>query len=324
MIEAALRLVIHLWLASADAGVAVTPLAAQLARDVGAGQAVAILPTSDGLLAISADGSRRRQLAPGPIKWALVDDRAQAIWFGRAGELWMIDLLGGAATPERLARYRGDEPITVVYGQDRSEQLRLMVSEYDSHLNLELTARPSLEFEAGIYDDEMEEQGRQVRRRLSSVTWDKGARERVKSLATRARGRSLFLPDPPEPPHVTAVPRAGCEQADLCGSAKRLGKTRFFSVITRHSCGDACHLVCELYDSESHLFVDPAKPSRRRKNAFLRDEATSLQDAFIPSSGEGVVVNGALYHFNGGLVAGAKDAALGGGWLGAAWHLPDC
>jgi len=143
-------------------------------------------------------------------------------------------------------------------------------------------------------------------------------------VAKRAQGRPLFLPQPEKLPRIQAVPGAGCEDEDLCGGARRLGKTKFLAVVTNHSCGDACHIVCQLYDGERKVFVDPGKPARRSTTVFPAEGVISIQDAFVPASGEGLIVNGVLYHLGRGQVAGADGAGQGGGWLGPVWHFLSC
>ena len=75
--------------------------AAALAREVGAGLPVAIVPTAAGLLAVSADGARQRVLIPGPIRWATVDARASVVWFGSpdASTIEVLDLESAAVSP---------------------------------------------------------------------------------------------------------------------------------------------------------------------------------------------------------------------------------
>jgi hypothetical protein len=308
-------------LLAGDAGVAPESFGARLATTIGAGQAVAILPTADGLLAIAADGARRKQLVAGKIDWAMVDDRAQVIWFGRAKALWIIDLLGTSGAAEDIARYNGDEPVSICYGEDRGQLLGLLASVYDAHLVLNMVGTPQLAYESGIYDDIMEEQGLQNRRRLAHIRWSKRGRERVAALATRGQGRTLFLPSPEAESRVKSVPAASCEAKELCGSARRLGDTRFLAVIVAHGCGDACHVRSLLYDSTSQQFFDAAKPSRRSRQVLPGEGVTGVADAFIPASGEGFVSNGALYHFQRGLVAETRAAAQGGGWLGHSWYV---
>ena len=129
-----------------------------------------------------------------------MDDKAQVDWFGHKNELWVLDLLAPSATPQLLARYQGDEPITVAYGKDLGEQLGVLVSVYDSHLVLKMIRTPTLAFASGLYDDHWKEQRQQNCGRLSRITWVEGARERLKGLARRAQGRRLFLPKPEAPP----------------------------------------------------------------------------------------------------------------------------
>src|SRR5579862_8028451 len=76
-------------------------LGAQLERVVGQGRSVAIVPGTVGLRAISSDGARQRLLVPGPTSWAVVDPRAEVVWFGSGDETQIraIDLEARAADP---------------------------------------------------------------------------------------------------------------------------------------------------------------------------------------------------------------------------------
>lgn len=69
------------------------------------GEPVAILPRGeDGLVAMSADGTRTRVLVNGQVDWVLVDNRSQVIWFGRPFEIHLLDLLADNPIPETIMR----------------------------------------------------------------------------------------------------------------------------------------------------------------------------------------------------------------------------
>jgi hypothetical protein len=300
--------------------VAATPsLESELLANIGAGGSVAILPSAEGLVATSADGARRRVLAPGPVEWALVDNRAQVIWFGRRKEVRILDLAAHAPAPELIGTQGSDAPIEISYA--RGEHLIVRVGMYDPHLVLRMNARAvRWDADLAIYGEISDQDGRDAKRLRASVKWADGGRARVQALAERGKGRPLLAATPPEVPKVASVPAAECEAAELCGSAKRLGKTRFFAVIASHTCGDACHTDVQLYDSGSQEFVDAARPDKRSRVPFgASDDAARASDAWVAPGSEGFVSNGKLYHFERGHITGSGHLH-GGGWLGRQWH----
>jgi hypothetical protein len=305
----------------AAAEVAATPsLESELLTKIGTGGSVAILPCPEGLVATSADGARRRVLAPGPVEWALVDNRAQVIWFGRSKEARMLDLAAHEPTPELIATHGSDAPIEISYA--RGEHLVVLVGMYDPHLVLRMNARAvRWDADLAIYGEISDEDGRDAKRLRASVKWADGARARVQALAERGKGRPLLAAPPPRVAAVASVPAAECEAAELCGSATQLGKTRFFAVITSHACGDACHTGVQLYDSGSKEFVDAARPAKRSRVPFgASDDTAGARDAWVAPGGEGFVSNGKLYHFERGHITGSGHLH-GGGWLGTQWHV---
>ena len=151
-------------------------LAAQLERAVGQGRSVAIVPGSAGLRAISSDGARQRLLAAGPASWAVVDPRAEVVWFGSGDETQIraIDLEAPAQDPPAVetivtglpdgnhvsmvgAVIYGVEYVSQEPGEPRGEAM-MTAEQYATgssmnmartHLSLVLEATPSVEGATG-------------------------------------------------------------------------------------------------------------------------------------------------------------------------------
>lgn len=301
-------------------------LAARLQAEVGAGAPVAVVPSPQGLLALSADGARRRVLAPGEVPQALVDERSRALWFtvrqAKAQELWVIDLDGPESTPVRVATGLSGQAFAIDYPKQvskRPEALRVKAGSYDGSLSLVMSARrPSLQRQSGVYEEIFDDV------KAEHATSDRKARltkegaALVARLTERGKDGSFWLPPPPgKARRVTAVPERRCEQADLCGEAKALPRTRFLRVLVSHSCGDACHVDFQLYDSKAREFVDPA--TRKRSRAPLEESSFPLDDITLAADGSAVVRGGAIQRFDGKPVTAGEG--LGGGWLGGSWYL---
>jgi hypothetical protein len=299
-------------------------LGAELSLEVGQGQSVAVLPSDNGLIAVSADGRRERQLAAGEVKDVLVDDRAGVVWFARAGALWMLDLELPRAQPELVARNVGDGLLSIVYSTGVLEGLRHKDSAYSGALALVLTASPpAFRYDSGIYDSIFEEQGARNAKRAENARWEAGMQDRLLSIAARCAGRRLFVPELSAGQRIAQVPAHACEDVDLCGLASPVGATPFLYVIVGHECGDACHVLRQLYDTRTREFFDARQPKRRgfepmQAGGFGDLEATD--DLWVAPRGEGFISNGVLYDFERGVLRGAKSLR-GGGWIGSQWYV---
>ncbi len=299
-------------------------LGAELSVELGQGQSVAVLPSEQGLIAVSADGRRERRLAAGEVKDVLVDDRAGVVWFAQAGALWMLDLELPRAQPELVAHNIGDGLVSIVYSTGVPEGLRHRDSAYSGALELVLGASsPAFRYDSGIYDSVWEEQGARNAQRAERARWQAGMPNRLLSIAARSAGRRLFVQELAASQRVAQVPANACEDIDLCGLASPVGATRFLYVIVGHECGDACHVLRQLYDTRTREFFDARQPKRRglepvQAGGFGDLDATA--DLWVAPRGEGFVSKGALYDFEHGVLRSAKYMR-GGGWIGSQWYV---
>jgi hypothetical protein len=299
-------------------------LGAELSAEVGQGQSVAVLPSEKGLIAASADGRRERRLAAGEVKDVLVDDRAGVIWFAQAGALWMLDLELPRAQPELVARDIGDGLVSIVHGTGVPERLRHKGSAYSGALELVLSASsPAFRYDCGIHDSIFEEHGARNAQRAERARWQAGMQKRLLSVAARSAGRRLFVQELAASQRVPQVEAGACQDADLCGLASPVGGTRFLYVIVGHECGDACHVLRQLYDTRTREFFDARQP-KRRDNKPVRAgghaDLDATDDLWVAANGEGFISNGVLYDFEHGVLRGAKSMR-GGGWIGSQWYV---
>ncbi|MCB9564253.1 MAG: hypothetical protein H6709_20390 [Kofleriaceae bacterium] len=280
-------------------------LAASLTAELGA--PVAILPSAQGLIAVSADGARREVLAPPPVSWALVDDRAQVIWFGNAGTIWLLDTTVAAPTPEQIVTGLPDEVISgepgvsIYYPGD--DTLSIGHPAY-YRIVIAMGDEPVLEGDSGAWTDD-EEFGPAV----AAVPLSAEVKARLAALWKRGAGRAIALPSPAEITERVAVdPEAPCEDEDMCGQASAIPGTSLWRVVMSYSCGDGCYIEYGIYDPASHAFVadDPWQDR--------------VQQAWVSPDGHALISGGALVRRDGAGVVVDGDGA-GGGWLGGGYYI---
>jgi hypothetical protein len=301
-------------------------LSATLSREIGAGKAVAIVPGPEGLRAISADGARQRTLAPGPVPWAIVDDRAQVVWFGSAdrASILLIDLLGpatphtetivtdlptgtDAGAPFTSVRYPGPKETPLA-----GELLPLGHPLYP-HIVLIVDTEPDLDVDAPIL--EMWEQLEEFAAIVAKAKWP--GRDRVVALARRGDGRSVFAPDAAPTPTGLRVPGVATDDCtddpDACGGAEAITGTSLWRVVVGYTCGDGCYTTYRLYDPATKAFQ-------------TADWGTLLEDAWVARDGSAFVTGGRVVRFDTGPIAAtaaieADSAPVGGGWLGGGHYF---
>jgi hypothetical protein len=236
----------------------------------------------------------------------------------------MLDLEVPRAQPEPVARNVGAGLVSIVYGTGVPEGLRHKDSAYSGSLELVLTSiPPAFRYESGIYDSIFEEQGASNARRAENARWAAGMPDRLLSIAARSAGRRLFVQELAASQRVAQVPAKACEDVDLCGLASPVGATRFLYVIVGHECGDACHVLRQLYDTRTREFFDARQPKRRGREPVQTGgfgDLGATADLWVAPRGEGFVSNGVLYDFEHGVLRSAQYMR-GGGWIGSQWYV---
>ena len=196
------------------------------------------------------------------------------------------------------------------------------LSEYDGCTRVVLDpARPSLRFEGGQYDAIFEDQGEAHEKTVSKAKLAGKATPRLRELATRGTDRRLLLESAPagKTERIAAVKADACEDPDVCGTAEPLPGTQLLRVIVRHDCGDACHVLWQMYDPKTKTFID-FKTGRRSAQPILDGDPGNMSDAFFSAGGDGFVIDGDVYRAaDGRKVFSGKPR--GGGWLGGQRHV---
>ncbi len=298
-------------------------LGAQLERVVGQGRSVAIVPGTAGLRAISSDGVRQRLLVAGAVSWAVVDPRADVVWFGSGDEsqIRAIDLEARAADPPPIETIVTGLPDgngvsmvgPVIYGveyvsQDPDEPRgeALMSGEAyatgaqldmsRTHLTLLLEATPSVDGATGY------EQNQDWVAAVGKAAIP--GRAFLADVLARKSHKPKHAARPPDA-RVDGVDPSKCEDPKECGTAEVVVGTKYWRVLTASYSGDVHHVEYRLYDSEA--------------KRFLTDEwATWLDDAIVSPDHASFLVGGMIVRFDGGpITATPRDqGGSGGGWIG--------
>jgi hypothetical protein len=294
-----------------------------LVREVGAGGPVAIAPAREGVIAVSLDGSRKRTVVAKPVDWVFVDNRSLALWFqhtaGARSDLWLLDLTQAAPSPELAVKgLPAHELIAIGYaghGQRTTDVVKPASCEYDGCTQVLLDrSRPATQFIQGQYDAIFEDQGFAHERIVAKVQIV--AAPRLKELALRGKEGALSLPIAAaavEPDDVEAVNEDHCEDPDDCGTTQPLPGTDLLRVIVKQDCGDACHVLWQLYDPKTKQFID-FKSGRRSAKPIYAGKPGNMSDAFFSRDGGGFVIRGDVYRIDGRKVF--TGVGRGGGWLG--------
>lgn len=301
-------------IANAPAGASAT-FAARLEAEIGTGQPVAIVP-GKALRAVSADGSREKVLAPGPVSWALVDQRGGVVWFGNVDRTTVsaLDLEAADATP-RIVKVvtglpettsAGAIAIAISYGTGPEADELSFGHPITPHAVLVVDEQPALDGAGGILEmwEEQEEFVAAVQK--GQIV----ARDFVAEIARRGANRRTRPTFATKEHHVPGIDASQCEgDGKLCGRAETLFGAKLWRVTVGYTCGDGCYMEHHLYDPDTKQFV-------------TGDWAKQLQDAWIAPDGSAFVVGARIYRFSGGPVASTPATeAAGGGWLGKSYYV---
>jgi hypothetical protein len=296
-------------------------LAAALTREVGAGLPVAIVPSAEGLRAVSADGARQRLLVPGAIRWAMVDNRADVVWFGTADDttISVLDLAGPATpsvTPVVTGLVAGTDAgsalVTISYPLPSSDvplsDDLTLGHPITPHVIINVAAEPSLDAAGGILEMWDQQPAFLAQVREAKLP----GRALLATLAARGEGKSLSAERSSTELRVDGLDVSACEDPDMCGRAEEITPS-LWRVVTSYGCGDGCYLGWQLYDAQ--------------KQAILtQDWAGGVTDVWVAPDFRAFISNGVIVRFDTGPVAATpaspEQAYLGGGWLGGGTYLP--
>jgi hypothetical protein len=275
------------------------PLIDQLRRAAPAGKEIAILPSPDGLTAVSADGSWRQVLVAGLVDIAGVDPRAGVVWFTREHwkskkkwwrSLQVLDLLGDGQPRTVIARFGGPE--LVIHYADRT-RFSVNDASWEGRVDLYLGAR-SRATEVDVRFDHG----------CSGGDDGKPTRIAVKGKRFLAElARRVEATDPP--PEVTPPPEWKVDQVFA------IPRTRLQLVVVSE--GDCGEPEMALRDPDKREFIDFEDPAKRAATWPDHSDdlwlATARRGWFSPS-GEAWIHEGTIRRRDGGKVALAEYVVL--------------
>lgn len=296
-----------------------------LLHDVGAGLPVAVFASDKGVVAISADGSRTAVIVDRPATWAKVDAHSDVIWFGTEGkknELWAVDLAAATKTFVHVATNIPKDVafgIRYVKGSESIEGLFDRSSEYSGRFRLDLGGKtPRFSYSEGSLSVIDPAAAKRVGRTARLIRITPEGKLFLNMLGSRQTGKMALLAVSAKTlPRVVAVPKGGCEDEEMCGQAEQVPGTLLWRVIVGQSCGDGCYVDYQIYNSQSRVFVDLARPGRH--DARPLQDVESINDAWISADGTSMIQEGSIYRFATGLVK--KDLGFPAGWLDGEWHF---
>lgn len=311
----------------------------RVARVVGQGLPVAIIPTIEGLAAVSADGERWTLLHKGRVPWAVVDERARVIWFGqslapdRGGDDWVavyaLDLFASNLAPTRVsARLPGDSVFVVSHPgrgpEGRDEKLWSAIGRGAITTLVVDTRRPRLEASGGVYMELGLIDAGPHRAAVKAGALDKEAVAFVRGLAKRSGERSNRRPlsVAPELPERLEVPSSGCELPEQCGTWSPWPNPSWVAVVVEHACGDSCLTRMALWNVEKRALVEwgdgagAARPGLdgRFESPIIAPDGSAWTEG-------GLLMRPGSKPWTWPVPDGEAFAPWGGGWLGGQYTL---
>ena len=281
-------------------------VAERLREEVGKGHPVVLLPGDAGVVAMSADGTRARTIAPGAPYAVLVDPRGQVVWYQTGKELRALDLTATEPSPA---------PVVVARAPDKLfDNLRVRHAAPTEELGpsgpvqFVLAVTPEPYFEA--------DSARCAPTHASCPKLTRAGTAFVATVAERARGKRLER----RGGHRPGAPLDSAGECDACGKTQKIAGTELLAV-TSESCEDACHVHLGLYRPATGEFIDPA----HRAHQGDPYPFSTLADAWVCAGGEVFVDReGLAVRFAGGSFdAGGRSGIGGGGCLDGGWFYPD-
>jgi hypothetical protein len=309
-------------------------LGAELARVVGAGKSVAIMPGPTGLVAISSDGARRRTLADGKVEWVIVDPRTEVVWFGlaKSDDLLAIDLEAPASARPAIRKVITDLPgaeVSIDYPAPKSEGDFPMDFGWtgmysadpwpaSAHVIVEVAAEPSLVLSGStVYG--MEDSNAKLKADVAHAKIADPAflAELAKRPSHEQKGK---LGDAGK----VAVDATQCGEAspDECGKAESIPGTPYVRVILGGVCGDSgCGRMYRLYDPKAKKWLGPEEAVKNTRELW----GSAMVNAWVAPDREAFVASGRLVRFDRGIVFDPSDGdeyfPTGGGWIGGGLYV---
>ena len=190
-------------------------------------------------------------LFKGPVTGAALDAKQDLLWFESDGTLEVIDLRDAARTPVVIATKIPTTSFSIGGFSEAHFQ-----DEYTGvNIHFDVDKKPSASAEDGLYAEVDEDGAARIKKQAKKIKivgkkWIAAQQKRVPNAAPAARQ---------DPPHVTLAKDIldNCESPDICGTTSWLGGSPYQTIAVSHSCGDACHVGCMLYDPAKKQFAAP-------------------------------------------------------------------
>jgi hypothetical protein len=219
-----------------------------------AARAAAADPAIPPNLAVYGDGGLQLgsvSLFKDPVSGAVVDKKQDLIWFESKGTLEVIDLRDPARAPVVIATKLPTDGFQIQGVSETSFQ-----SDYIGvYIRFDFGKKPSATAEEGLYYEVDEDGNAKIKKKAKKISI-----VGKKWIAAQQGRKANTLPaDRADPPHVT-IPQSfldQCEEADVCGTTAWVGGSPYQTLVVNHSCGDACHVACVLYDPAKKTYASP-------------------------------------------------------------------
>jgi hypothetical protein len=218
----------------------------------------------------ASDGTWSASLVEGAVEGAALDAAQDLVWLVRGGRLEVLDLREAEPKPVPIVERwyihtdgYASHPTIEVTGVSTASTDNTYAGVYPS---LTWAAKPKIVTAEGAYGGIWEDQDAAAKKaiRKAKIVGGKWLKEQQARKARTAPAR----PEPKKPANVTLPEGMGnCEDQELCGDAQPFGRTGWLLVVVEHTCGDACHTACVLFDPKTKRFASPAAPATWGKSA---------------------------------------------------------
>ncbi len=286
---------------------------------------VAVLGGKTGLWAVSIDGKAKYRIYDGPVSWSVVDNKLRVIWMVRpAGGEWTLELidLDGPGNPETVFASFPGAPIDIVH-----EKVRITGGHENFAVAYEIRFEDGkVKLEVGEGNFYFTDRADSLKEKAKSLVF--ADPERLASLYARAGDRAVQPPVPQtETPDKIDIDTSDCEDPDMCGEVSAIPGTKYWNVLTSHSCGDGCYFTMQLYDPKTKKFFDARDPEKRSPEPG--EEFSQLGAGWIAPSGKAHNNGRLIVSFEKGVITQVEDIEedtpdgwlTGGGWLEGGWRV---
>lgn len=286
---------------------------------------VAVLGGKTGLWAVSIDGKAKYKIHEGPVSWSVVDNKLRVIWIVRPADgKWTLELIDfdGPGNPETVLASFPGAPIDIVH-----EKVRITGGGENFAVTYEIRFEEGkVKLEIGEGNFYFTDRADSLKEKAKSLVF--ADPERLALLYARAGDRAVQPPVPSSKvPDKISVDTNNCDDPDMCGEVSAIPGTRYWNVLTSHSCGDGCYWTMLLYDPKTKEFFDARNPEKR--SAEPDEEFSRLGAGWIAPSGTAHTNGRLIVSFEKGFITQVEDIEentpdgwlTGGGWLEGGWRL---